>query len=79
MTGFPYTSGTVAQRVVVLQIETQDVPFVIDSYSKGTCGARRTYGSDRKLGVLAHQAIAAQAMLNDSERVSRPYCWRGEY
>lgn len=66
VTGFPYNSGTIAQRVVVLQIETQDVLFVIDSYSKGTCGARRIYGSDKKLGVLAHQAIAAQAMLNDS-------------
>ena len=66
VTGFSSTKGTVPQRVIVLNIETQDVLFVIDSYSKGTCGASRAYGSDRKLGVAAHEAIAAQAMLNDS-------------
>jgi hypothetical protein len=51
---------------LVLQVEIQDVLFVIDSYSKGTCGASRVYGSDKKLGVIAHEAVAAQAMLNDS-------------
>jgi hypothetical protein len=64
--GFSLTTGTLQQRVPVLQVETQDVLFVIDSYSKGTCGADRVYGSNRKLGVIAHEAIAAQAMLNDS-------------
>jgi hypothetical protein len=64
--GFSTSSGTIPQRVAVLQVETQDVLFVIDSYSKGTCGASRVYGSNRKLGVLAHEAVAAQAMLNDS-------------
>jgi hypothetical protein len=64
VTGFSLTTGTTQQRVLVLQVETQDVLFVIDSYSKGICGASRVY--DRKLGVIAHEAIAAQAMLNDS-------------
>jgi len=64
--GFSLTTGTIPQRVLVLQVETQDVLFVIDSYSKGTCGASRVYGSDKKLGVIAHEAVAAQAMLNDS-------------
>ena len=52
------------QRVFALNVETQDVLFVIDSYSKGTCGASRMYGSDKKLGVIAHGAIAAQEMLS---------------
>jgi hypothetical protein len=56
----------IQDRVFALQVETQDVLFVIDSYSKGTCGASRVYGSNRKVGVVAHEAIAAQAMLNDS-------------
>ncbi len=59
-------NSTAQQKVFALNVETQDVLFVIDSYSKGTCGASRRYGSDRKLGVIAHGAIAAQAMLNDS-------------
>jgi hypothetical protein len=64
--GFSSSTGTIPQRVAVLQIETQDVLFVIDSYSHGTCGASRAYGSNRKLGIFAHEAVAAQAMLNDS-------------
>jgi hypothetical protein len=60
------TNATDQQRVFVLNVETQDVLFVIDSYSKDTCGANRMYGSDKKLGVIAYGAIAAQAMLNDS-------------
>ncbi|KAE9362766.1 hypothetical protein N431DRAFT_433535 [Stipitochalara longipes BDJ] len=64
VTGFPITTGTIPQRVFVLQVETQDVLFVLDSYSKGTCGASRKYHS--KFGMIAHEAVAAQAMLNDS-------------
>lgn len=60
------TNATTQQRTFALNVATQDVLFVIDSYSKGTCGASRMYGSDKKLGVIAHGAMAAQAMLNDS-------------
>lgn len=53
-------------RVFALNVEVQDVLFVLDSYSKGNNGACRKYGYDNKVGVIAHGAIAAQAMLNDS-------------
>ncbi|KAN0121855.1 hypothetical protein V8E51_000181 [Hyaloscypha variabilis] len=65
VTGFSSTEGTIPQRVLVLQVEVQDVLFVVDAYSKGMCGAGAAYG-DRKLGIAAHEAVAAQAMLNDS-------------
>jgi hypothetical protein len=57
---------TAEERVVALNIETEDVLFVIDSYSKGTNGASRIYGTEKKVGIIAHGAVAAQAMLNDS-------------
>ena len=60
------SNSTAEQRDFVLNVETQDVLFVIDSYSKGACGASRIYGPNKKVGVIAHGAIAAQAMLNDS-------------
>lgn len=57
---------TAQQRVFALNVEIQDVLFVIDSYSKGTCGASRAYGDSNKIGIIAHGTLAAQAMLNDS-------------
>jgi hypothetical protein len=57
---------TAQERVFALNIETQDVLFVIDSYSNGTCGANRAYGSKHKVGIIAHGTLPAQAMLNDS-------------
>jgi hypothetical protein len=54
--GFSSYTGIAPRRVAVLQVETQDVLFVINSYSKGSCGASRVCGSNRKLGVLAHIA-----------------------
>jgi hypothetical protein len=61
-----FANATAQQAVFALNVETQDVLFVLDSYSKGTCGASRRYGFDKKVGVIAHATTAAQAMLNDS-------------
>jgi hypothetical protein len=63
--GVDNSNSTGAQRNFALNVETADVLFVIESYSKGTCGANRKYG-DNKVGVVAHGAISSQAALNDS-------------
>ena len=53
-------NATAQQRDFALDVATQDVLFIINSYKGTTCGP------DRKVGVIGHGAIAAQAMLNDS-------------
>lgn len=58
-------NNTEQERIFALNVETADVLFVIDSYSKGVCGANRAYNN--KVGIIAHGTIAAQAMLNDSQ------------
>jgi hypothetical protein len=59
------TNVILQDRVFALPAATQDMLFAIDSYSKSTCGASRVYGSDRKVSIIAHEGIAAQAILND--------------
>jgi hypothetical protein len=63
--GIQRSNSTDAERDFGTNVETADLLFVIDSYSKGTNGADRVYGSN-KVGVIAHGPIASQAMLNDS-------------
>jgi hypothetical protein len=60
------TNGTAEERDLSTYVGTQDLLFVIDSYSRGTYGASRKYGFNRKMGIIGHGAMPATTMFNDS-------------
>ncbi|PMD32642.1 hypothetical protein L207DRAFT_639926 [Hyaloscypha variabilis F] len=51
---------TNAEYVLALNVQVQNILFIIDQFTKDHSGA-----ASRKFGVVSREAVAAQAMLND--------------